>query len=167
MTRSEDPKDTLEEKMFSGWEGLAKAVILRAADDYLHARRIILRGRPPVTVRRARAQAQALERFFRSRWFDCLADIDGEEMIARLREKEKAPDPKGRKHPQYSVYTNVVQYGQPAIPPYTKPVVLPYIKPAISPYSKTTKAHNSKTMKAHNSKTTKAQNSKTKKEAGK
>ena len=32
MPRSEDPKDTLEEKMFSGWEGLAKAVILRAAD---------------------------------------------------------------------------------------------------------------------------------------
>ena len=67
-----------------GWCRLASRVVRLAADDYRFTLRRIKRDRRD---RNARREARRLEYFFRSGWFHVLLDIDGEELIQRLREE--------------------------------------------------------------------------------
>ena len=68
------------------WEDLANAVVLRAAEDYGLACRALRRN--PYD-RRNMKRKRSLERFFRSRWFAQLTDIDGEMLIKRIRKEVK------------------------------------------------------------------------------
>ena len=65
-----------------GYEDLANAIILKAVDDY----RTALQGVP---CKDTDKEIKELEKFFRSAWFKVLTKIDGEYLIARLREEEK------------------------------------------------------------------------------
>ena len=77
------PRDTAEMPE----EALARAVIEQAAEDW---RRAVgkLRRRPDHPE--AAAVKRETERFFRSRWFRVLVDLDGNAFLARLRRKEAA-----------------------------------------------------------------------------
>ena len=66
------------------WEELANGIILQAVEDYRKARRRV-RKRPD--QRFAQYVIRETERFFRSRWFAQLTDVDGEMLIGRLREE--------------------------------------------------------------------------------
>lgn len=71
----------------TGWEDLANAIILQAAEDYRSACRS-LKKRP--CFRRPQAEKRSLERFFRSAWFRTLSGADGSKLIQDL-QKEVAP----------------------------------------------------------------------------
>ena len=66
------------------WEDLAEAIIMQAVTDYRKARR---RVRHFPDQKGAQATIKEVERFFRSRWFAQLTDIDGEMLIKKLREE--------------------------------------------------------------------------------
>ena len=70
--------------MQRNWEDLAQAIILQAVEDYRKSRR---RVRHFPDQKGAQATIRETERFFRSRWFAQLTDIDGEMLIKRLREE--------------------------------------------------------------------------------
>ena len=59
------------------YEDLANAIVLLAAKDYRQA----LRRKGCNPLRRE------LERFFCSRWFDCLTKLDGKELMHKLQEE--------------------------------------------------------------------------------
>jgi hypothetical protein len=69
------------------WEDLIQAMVAQAAVDYVKARAILGRKR-----RRKRGgiaeRIGEVEGFFRSRWFEDLTGMDGEEMIRRLKEEK-------------------------------------------------------------------------------
>lgn len=73
---------------------LAAAIIKQAAVDYEAALRALFKR--PTGLNRARLQAKKedLEDFFHSPWYELLTDIDGDRLIAAVRqravEKEKA-----------------------------------------------------------------------------
>ena len=71
-------------RMKRNWEDLAQAIILKAVEDYRHARR---RVRHFPDQKGAQATIREVERFFRSRWFAQLTDIDGEYLIRKLKEE--------------------------------------------------------------------------------
>ena len=68
--------------MQRNWEDLAQAVILQAVEDYRRARRRVRRF---PDQKGAQATIREVGRFFRSRWFAQLADVDGEAILKRLR----------------------------------------------------------------------------------
>ena len=70
--------------MQRNWEDLAQAIIMKAVEDYRKARR---RVRHFPDQKGAQATIREVEKFFRSRWFAQLTDIDGEMLIKRLREE--------------------------------------------------------------------------------
>ena len=70
--------------MQRNWEDLAQAIIMKAVEDYRKARR---RVRHFPDQKGAQATIREVEKFFRSRWFAQLTDIDGEILIKRLREE--------------------------------------------------------------------------------
>ena len=70
--------------MQRNWEDLAQAIIMKAVEDYRKARR---RVRHFPDQKGAQATIREVEKFFRSRWFAQLTDIDGEMQIKRLREE--------------------------------------------------------------------------------
>ena len=57
------------------WERLAHAVIWQAAEDY--------------RTWESRAKLEKLDRFFRSGWFSALCGLDGEALLAKLKEEKK------------------------------------------------------------------------------
>lgn len=67
-----------------GWCKLASRVVQLAADDYRFALRQIKRDR---RNRSARKDAKRLEWFFLQGWHRALLDIDGKDLIYRLREE--------------------------------------------------------------------------------
>ena len=78
-------------------ELLAEAVVLQAAADWRLAREL-LELRPGDS--RAAALKKETERFFRSRWFSLLTDLDGEALLCRLKEGLREPpaaDPLSRR----------------------------------------------------------------------
>lgn len=77
-----------------GYTDLANAVILLATKDY----RAVLRGllRHPDN-RGYESDKRELERFFRSGWYRILADLDGEYLIQRIGDEEKARYEKHRR----------------------------------------------------------------------
>ncbi len=64
------------------WEDLANAVVLQALEDYREACRR-LRRRPNLKI--AAAQKRSLERFFRSRWFHTLSDLEIQPILEQIR----------------------------------------------------------------------------------
>ena len=68
--------------MQRNWEDLAQAVILQAVEDYRRARGRVRRF---PDQKGAQATIRDAERFFRSRWFAQLTDVDGEAILKRLR----------------------------------------------------------------------------------
>ena len=75
-------------------EMLVLAIVRQAAEDWRRAV-LMLSGRPDHPE--ALALRRETERFFRSRWFHQLVDLDGEELLERLKREEGIPDvPPGR-----------------------------------------------------------------------
>ena len=66
------------------WENLANAIILKAVEDYRIARR---RFRHFPDQKASQAMIREVERFFLSRWFAQLTDVDGEYLLRRLKEE--------------------------------------------------------------------------------
>ena len=77
---------TRREELPGGWEGLAKAVIYQACEDYRECRK---KCRRYPDSRKAMAALRQVERFFSSRWFRMLADLDGPEMLRQLKKEEE------------------------------------------------------------------------------
>jgi hypothetical protein len=57
------------------WERLANAIIWQAAEDY--------------RTKESRTELEKLDRFFRSAGFSALCGLDGETLLARLKEEKK------------------------------------------------------------------------------
>ena len=72
------------EEIAGGWEGLAAAVIWQACEDYRAAVRACRRF---PDNRKAASRLRKTERFFTSRWFRELTDLDGRELLRRLKEE--------------------------------------------------------------------------------
>ena len=66
------------------WEELANGIVLQAVKDYRASRR---RARKRKTAREARMRIQEVEKFFHSRWFCQLTEIDGEKLLEQLKEE--------------------------------------------------------------------------------
>ena len=61
------------------WERLANAIIEDAVEEYR-----IVRDKPDCAGKK-----RALERFFRSKWFDSLTTLDGRWLLKKLKEEKK------------------------------------------------------------------------------
>ena len=70
------------------YEKLANAIIIQAAKDYRAALRKLRRN---PRNHPAQAETDSIERFFRSGWYKCLTDVDGEMVLRKLREEDKRP----------------------------------------------------------------------------
>ncbi len=68
----------------TGYQALANAIIEQAVKDYLAALKI-LRRHPDSKA--AMASAMEVEKFFHSRWYTTLTDIDPDYLIDRLRKE--------------------------------------------------------------------------------
>lgn len=68
------------------YENLANAIILQAVDDYRKALKLLVCN--PGSLKGQRDKNDC-ERFFRSPWFRCLTEIDGEFLIRKLMEEVK------------------------------------------------------------------------------
>lgn len=68
----------------TNYENLANAIILQAVKDYRSAKRKL--NRKPGNAL-AQAEIDSIERFFRSDWYKCLTDVDGELLIKKLNEE--------------------------------------------------------------------------------
>ena len=66
------------------YEKLANAIVIQAAKDYRAAARKLKRN-PRNHL--AQAEIDSIERFFRSDWYKCLTEIDGEMLIRKLKEE--------------------------------------------------------------------------------
>ena len=66
------------------YERLANAIIIQAAKDYRTAQKRLKRN-PRNSL--AQAEAESIERFFRSEWYRCLTEVDGETLIRKLKEE--------------------------------------------------------------------------------
>ena len=74
----------MNENTKTGWEDLANAVILQAAEDY----REVCRGlRKHPRSRRPLEQKRSLEYFFRSGWFKVLSAVDGRKLLEQIRKE--------------------------------------------------------------------------------
>ena len=67
------------------YEKLANGIVIQAAKDYRTALRKLKRN-PRNQL--AKAEADSIERFFRSDWYKCLTEVDGEMALRKLREEE-------------------------------------------------------------------------------
>ena len=64
------------------YENLANAIVLSAVEDYRKALKKYSRN---PESKSAEAEADSLERFFRSSWYSVLTSVDGEFLIRKLR----------------------------------------------------------------------------------
>ena len=64
------------------WEDLANAIVLRAVEDYRLAQK---QKRLPDKRKAAQARIRELERFFCSKWFAQLTDVDGKTLLNQLK----------------------------------------------------------------------------------
>lgn len=67
-----------------GWQALANAIIEQAAKDYAAGIRLVKRD---PYARAALQDALAIERFFHSRWYSVLTEVDPDYLIERLRKE--------------------------------------------------------------------------------
>lgn len=66
------------------YERLANAIILQAVTDYRAALKRVKRNPKD---RERMDEALRIERFFRSGWYQCLTNVDGEYLIRRLQDE--------------------------------------------------------------------------------
>jgi len=94
---------TLSTEVRSPWKRLANAIIEQAVFDYRKAHRIhsrlvrkiaceIASGRRPadsekLKLKNTKREIRDLERFFCSKWFSELSDLDGKYLLERLKEE--------------------------------------------------------------------------------
>jgi len=69
------------------WENLANAIILQAVEDYRKCRRRVRRW---PDQKEAQAMIREIEKFFHSRWFCQLADVDGIKILEQLKKEGEA-----------------------------------------------------------------------------
>ena len=69
-----------------GWQHLAEAIVLQAVKDYRKLRRY-LQNNPE--DERANLHLVAIAEFFCSEWFKDLCDLDGQELLRRLRTERR------------------------------------------------------------------------------
>ena len=67
-----------------GYENLAHAIILQAVKDYRKALKILKRQ---PRNKDAKATTEECERFFLSKWFTTLTNIDGKVLIEKLKKE--------------------------------------------------------------------------------
>lgn len=65
-------------------ENLANAIVLQAVKDYRKAQRRLKKNQRDAD---SKATCRECERFFRSQWFQTLTSIDGEVLLAKLKEE--------------------------------------------------------------------------------
>ena len=82
--RAEQTRIPRKEELPGGWQGLAAAVIYQACEDY---RSCVRACRRHPDSRRSAAALRRLERFFVSRWFQTLTDLDGRCVLRMLKEE--------------------------------------------------------------------------------
>ena len=70
--------------VIANYEKLANAIILQAVKDYRTAGQKL---KKKSTNHMAQADMESIERFFRSPWYGCLTEVDGEMLIRKLREE--------------------------------------------------------------------------------
>lgn len=63
------------------YKNLANAIVIRAADDYLNAKKDYKKDH---TDYKARGQITSIRKFFRSNWFGKLTTVDPEYLIDKL-----------------------------------------------------------------------------------
>ena len=68
--------------MRDNWEALVNAVVLKAVEDYRKARRKVRRF---PGQKGAQEMIREVERFFRSKWFLMLTDMDGKTILENLK----------------------------------------------------------------------------------
>lgn len=66
----------------SGWRVLADAIILKAVDDY---RRLLRRQKKHPYNLDLDRDVHRIERFFHSKWFGMLCDLDGQKLLRDLK----------------------------------------------------------------------------------
>lgn len=69
-----------------GFSNLANAIVLQAVNDYRRALKKIKNY--PCSIEENRVKV-SLERFFRSKWYSDLTNIDGKMLIKKLRDEVK------------------------------------------------------------------------------
>ena len=72
--------------MCSGYEELANAIIIKTAEDYRKAAKI-LKNNPRDSE--ARREIRKCERFFNSKWCCLLSEVDGKMILRKLREERR------------------------------------------------------------------------------
>ena len=70
------------------YENLANAIIIQACKDYRKAYKRYLRKAR--SARNDTSELDELERFFRSNWYRTLTSVDGEYLMARIRQEVTA-----------------------------------------------------------------------------
>lgn len=71
----------------SGYYALAAAIVETSCRDYIMARRAVFKAKNQKKRDSAAADVNALLRFFRSKWYGTLCDIDPDTLIAMLDEE--------------------------------------------------------------------------------
>jgi hypothetical protein len=71
-------------RYLDGWEALANAIILQAAEDYREARTLLHTNS---RLRKPRSVIKEVEQFFHSDWFTWLTSLDGEMLLERLKKE--------------------------------------------------------------------------------
>ncbi|MDD6968299.1 MAG: hypothetical protein PUK18_12515 [Firmicutes bacterium] len=68
------------------YQRLANAIVEQAAKDYRSALKALARDSDNAYIQ---DEVKSLERFFRSRWYGILTNVDGDYLIDKLREEAK------------------------------------------------------------------------------
>lgn len=68
------------------YQRLANAIVEQAAKDYRSALKALARDSDNAYIQ---DEAKSLERFFRSRWYGILTNVDGDYLMDKLREEAK------------------------------------------------------------------------------
>lgn len=74
----------IEDLIEKGYENLANAIIMAAVDDY---REMIRSNGVIVKIHGKTYSKESIEKFFRSTWFSCLTQIDGEYLLRKLNQE--------------------------------------------------------------------------------
>ena len=84
MNRPDNNRAPRREELPGGWEGLAAAVVYQACEDYRAAAKACRRH---PDSRKAASALRKAERFFTSRWFRTLTDLNGQTLLKQLKEE--------------------------------------------------------------------------------
>lgn len=92
---AKEKKSIVEEANYDPYEELANAIIIQACEDYKRAYSCYLRSNGK--AKKTEKQLAELEEFFLSDWYKKLTELDGEELMKRLKEEVSKQNETGRK----------------------------------------------------------------------